>query len=566
MPKPVFIGVTARPPSRYGQKPAQGDQRTMLSVALFAFAFFVLGTRLVWLGLGSGVYSEADRHNALSTALHRPAIADRDGRILASDIVTGSLFANPRKVVDIDDTVEQLVSVLPELKTSELRAKLESDNQFQWIARKLTPRQQASVHELGLPGLDFTPEPHRVYPTGAEAAHILGYVDVDNAGLAGMETWIDRAPHIARFNPDDDAELAPVRLSMDLSVQHALREELVDALDRYKAKAAAGVVLDIHSGEIVALSSLPDYDPNHRDQALDEEAYNRMTSGVYEMGSVFKVFTVASGLDYGVTSLDQGYDATEPIRVGGHSISDFHAKKRWLSVPEIFIYSSNIGSAKMALDVGTDRQKAFLRKLGLLDPIDTEIGRTASPILPARWQRVNTMTISFGHGLSVTPLQMAAASAALVNGGYRVQPTFLRRSREEARVRAERVISKETSDLMRYLMRLNVKRGSGKQADAEGYRVGGKTGTAEKVVNGRYSRKKLLTSFVSAFPMDAPEYLILVLLDEPHGTKETHGYATAGFNTAAVTGRLVARIGPILGVAPKLEKKPAFDEAIAASY
>jgi len=566
MPKPIKIGLTARPQPRYGHKPQQGDQRTIMTAAIFALAFVVLSARLVSLGFDGGAFASSQRHHDLSTALHRPPIADRDGRILASDIVTGSLFANPHRIIDIDDTVEQLVSVLPELNPSELRSKLESNSQFQWIARKLTPREQASVHELGLPGLDFTPEPHRVYPAGAEAAHILGYVDVDNAGLAGMETWVDRAPRIDRYNPEDNADFAPIRLGMDLSVQHALRDELVDALGRYKAKAAAGIVMDVHSGEVLALTSLPDYDPNQRDQALDKEAYNRLTSGVYEMGSVFKVFTVAAGLDYGVTSMEQGYDASAPIRVGGFSINDFHAKKRWLSVPEIFIYSSNIGSAKMALDIGVDRQKAFLRKLGLLDPVDTEIGPTASPILPARWQKVNAMTISFGHGLSVTPLQMAAGAAALVNGGYRVQPTFLRRSREEARVRAERVISEETSDLMRYLFRLNVKRGSGSKADAEGYRVGGKTGTAEKVVNGRYSRSALLTSFVSAFPMDAPEYLVLIMLDEPKGTPETHGYATAGMNAGAVTGRLISRIGPILGVAPSLERKRPFDEAVAASY
>lgn len=566
MPKPVHIGLTARPHERYAPGARHGDPRAAMMLAVFALAFFILAARLVSLGFDSGAFFETDRRNALSTALHRPPVADRDGRILASDIVTGSLFANPRRIVDIDDTVEQLASVLPDLDQSRLREKLESGNQFQWIARKLTPRQQASVHELGLPGLDFLPEPHRVYPAGSEAAHVLGYVDVDNAGLAGIETWIDRAPRIGRFNPEAAEDLAPVRLAMDLSVQHALRDELVDAVARYRAKAASGVVLDVHSGEILALASLPDYDPNRREEAQDKDAYNRMTSGVYEMGSVFKVFTVAAGLDYGVTSMEKSYDATEPIRVGGQSINDFHAKKRWLSVPEIFIYSSNIGSAKMALDTGVGRQKAFLRKLGLLDPVDTEIGRTAAPLVPSEWRRVNAMTISFGHGLSVTPLQMAAASAALVNGGYRVQPTFLRRSREEASVRAEPVIGKETSDLMRYLFRLNVKRGSGKRADAEGYRVGGKTGTAEKVVNGRYSRKKLMTSFVSAFPMDAPEYLLLVILDEPQGTEETSGYATAGMNAAPVTARVISRIGPILEVAPQLENERAFDEAVPASY
>lgn len=563
MRRPVQIGTSVPlGPARGVPKGLLGP-RYAVTVALFSFAFAVLVVRLLWLGLEPTTTAAADRHGQNSTALHRPAITDRGGRILATDIMTGSLFANPSKIVDLDDTVEQLTELLPDLDSETLRARLSSDNKFQWIARKLSPRLQAEIHERGLPGLDFVPEPHRVYPTGAEAAHVLGHVDIDNKGLAGVETWVDRLP---RIDKPGEGEPAAVRLAMDLRVQHALREELIDALKRYHAKAAAGVVMDVHTGEVIALASLPDYDPNQRDQALGKERYNRVTSGVYELGSVFKIFTTAAALDFGVTSIEEGYDAREPIKVGRHAIRDFHAKKRWLSVPEIFIYSSNIGSAKMALDIGVDRHKEFLTRLGLLDPIETELGNTAAPILPSRWRRINTMTIAFGHGVSVTPLQMISAAASLVNGGYKVQPTFLRRTREEARVRSEQVVGAQTSELMRYLFRLNVTRGSGKRADAAGFRVGGKTGTAEKVVNGRYSRKSLLTSFISAFPMDAPDYAVLVILDEPKATEETAGQATAGVNAAAVTGRLVGRIGPMLGVTPVLKQKPAFDEPLAASY
>ncbi|MCK5549009.1 MAG: penicillin-binding protein 2, partial [Hyphomicrobiaceae bacterium] len=421
--------------------------------------------------------------------------------------------------------------------------------------------------ELGLPGLDFIQEPHRAYPSGVTASHILGHVNVDNRGLAGVESYVDTLPGAVAVTGEKAARKKPVRLAMDLSVQHAVREELVQAMKLYKAKAAAGIVLDVHSGEIVALSSLPDYDPNRREQALDKDRFNRVTSGVFEMGSVFKIFTTAGALDAGVTSLDKGYDARKPWKVASFTINDFHAKRRWLSVPEIFIYSSNIGSAKMALDLGPKRHKASLEKLGLLKRMNTEAGLSAAPIVPKKWGRLNTMTIAYGHGLSVTPLQLASGAATLVNGGYKVNPTFLVRSRKDAQEQSERVVKLQTSDLMRYLLRLNVQQGSGKQADTAGYRVGGKTGTAEKVVNGQYSRTKLLTSFIGVFPMDAPEYVVLVLLDEPQRVKKTGGRATAGVNAAPTVGRIVERIGPMLSVTPALnEGGRSFDEHVSASY
>ena len=404
-------------------------------------------------------------------------------------------------------------------------------------------------------------------PAGATASHVLGFVDVDNRGLAGIETYVDRTGGPSSNPSWGDEGPPPVRLSVDLSVQHAVHAELVGAMKRYKAKAAAGLVLDVHSGEIVALASLPDYDPNRRKQALDKNRFNRVTSGVYEMGSVFKVFTTAGALDSGVTSLDKGYDATHPLKVASFTINDFHAKRRWLSVPEIFIYSSNIGSAKMALDMGRKRHREFLARLGLLGRMETEMGPTAAPIVPRNWSRLNTITIAFGHGVSVTPLQLASSAATLVNGGYKVAPTFLARTRDEARIQSKRVISLQTSDLMRYLLRLNVQKGSGRRADIAGYRVGGKTGTAEKVVNGRYSRTALMTSFLGMFPMDAPEYLVLVVLDEPQRVAETNGQATAGLNAAPTAGRIVERIGPMLGVTPVIERKrKRFDEHVRASY
>ena len=529
--------------------------RAGLMSLIFALAFCVIGLRLVDIGFAPDESGRGVKRKAQSTAVSRPDIVDRKGRILATDIQTGSLFADPSRIVDLDTTVEQLSAILANVNAPALRKRLAGGGKFLWIARGLTPRKQARIYELGLPGIDFVKEPRRVYPAGVTASHILGHVDVDNRGLAGVERYIDKQSGPLSVSAKAGEKRPPVRLAMDLSVQYAVREELASALARYKARAAVGIVLDVHTGEIVALSSLPDYDPNQRAQALEKKRFNRASSGVYEMGSVFKIFTTAAALDTGVTSMDKGYDASKPIKAAGFTINDFHGKRRWLSVPEIFIYSSNIGSAKMALDIGIKRHKAFLGRLGLLDRLESEMGPTAAPILPKKWGRLNTMTISYGHGLSVTPLHLASAAAALVNGGYRVKPAFLARSREEARVQFDRVLKLRTSDLMRYLFRLNVQQGSGKRANSAGYRVGGKTGTAEKVVNGRYSRSARLTSFLGVFPMDAPQYLVLVSLDEPKGVKETRNLATAGVNAAPTAGRIIERIGPMLNVTPVIDKR-----------
>ncbi len=541
--------------------------RSGMMSLVFTFAFVIIGARLVDLVFTARGIDSSVRLQSSSTVAHRPDIVDAKGRILATDIQTGSLFANPSRIVDVDEMVEQLASVLTHINPRALRKRLTAGGKFLWIDRELTPRQQAQIHELGLPGLNFVQEPHRAYPSGVTASHILGHVNVDNRGLAGTESYLDTLPGAVTVAGKKADRKKAVRLAMDLSVQHAVREELVQAMKLYKAKAAAGIVLDVHSGEIIALSSLPDYDPNRREQALLKDRYNRVTSGVFEMGSVFKMFTIAGALDAGVTSLDKGYDARKPLKVASFTINDFHAKRRWLSVPEIFIYSSNIGAAKMALDLGPKRHKAFLAKLGLLERMNTEAGLSAAPIVPKKWGRLNTMTISYGHGLSVTPLQLASGAATLVNGGYKVNTTFLARSRKDAQDQSERVLKLQTSDLMRYLLRLNVQQGSGKRADTAGYRVGGKTGTAEKVVNGQYSRTKLLTSFLGVFPMDAPEYVVLVLLDEPQRVEKTGRSATAGVNAAPTVGRIIERIGPMLSVTPVLnEGGLSFDEHVSASY
>ena len=539
---------------------ARGRYRFRLACLAFALGFILIGGRLVTLGFAGTGPSSGGLYD-ISSTVHRPDIFDRSGRLLATDIKGATLYADPQRVIDVDELAEQIGSVLPDVNARDLRSRLKAGGRFVRIKRELTPKQQAEIHELGLPGLAFIDEYRRVYPMGATASHVVGLVDVDNKGLAGIEKFIDDNPQLTMAG--DEA----VTLSLDLGVQHVLREELGRAVATYRAKAAAGIVIDVHSGEVVALVSLPDYDPNRREQALDKDRLNRIGFGVYEMGSVFKVFTVAGVLDSGLASLRSSYDASSPIHYASFTIDDFHGKRRRLSVPEVFIYSSNIGAAKMALDMGVDRHRSFLKKLGLLSRVSTELGDSAAPIVPAHWQKLNTMTIAFGHGLSVTPLQLAAASLPLVNGGIAVPPTFLPRSREEGMGAGPRVLKRDTSVSMLKLMRLNVLKGTAKRAEAEGYRVGGKTGTAEKVVGGRYSTSALLTSFLAAFPTDAPEYVVLVMLDEPQRVAESSNHATAGVNAAPTAGKIIARIAPILGVAPRLEgDQRKFDAKVLASY
>lgn len=540
--------------------------RFRLACLGFAVAFVVIGGRLVSLGLtGSG--PGRDGAYDISTTIHRPDILDRNGQLLATDIRGATLFADPKRIIDADEVVNGVASVLPDINKARLRKQLSAKVRFVRIARELAPSQQQRVHDLGLPGLGFIQEYRRFYPVGNTASHVVGLVDVDNRGLGGIEKFIDNNPQLTMMNPQTEEGGETVAVSLDVGAQHVLREELVSAMKLYEAKAASGIVMDVRTGEIVALASLPDFDPHRREEALDKDRINRVGFGVYELGSVFKAITVAGVLDSGLANVNTVYDATSPIYFGRFSISDFHGKRRPLTVTEAFIYSSNIASAKMAMHMGVPAHRAFLKKLGLLDPVVTELGPSAAPIVPQHWKKLNTITIAFGHGLSVTPLQLATATVPLVNGGYAIPPTFLPRTRAEAMAEAKRVVSPETSAAMVRLMRDNVLRGSGKRANAEGYRVGGKTGTAEKVVNGQYARHSLLNSFLSVFPSDDPQYVVLVTLDEPQRVEASNWNATAGVNAAPTVGKVVARIAPILGVQPKLgETASRFDAKTSATY
>ena len=517
-----------------------GRRRITLTVGAFAVAFSIVAMRLMTIGLAPTSGDEVARASVSNpqVPVQRRDIVDRNGEVMATDITTASLYADARKVQNPAETARLLNSIFPDLDRSALESKLSSERAFVWLRRDMTPREQVAVHNLGQPGLAFQREQKRVYPNGFMASHVLGGVDVDNRGIAGMEHYLNGAGGAAN---------EPLALSIDLRVQHALRTELAIAMDEFSALAAMGIVIDIQTGEVMAMTSLPDFDPNDPMASPDRARFNAATLGVYEMGSTFKAFTVAAALDSGLVNLGTSYDAREPIRAARFTINDYHAEKRFLTVPEIFMHSSNIGTAKMVLDIGREAHRAFLGRLGLLTRADVELPETGRPLLPARWTDISAMTISYGHGVSVSPLQMVAASAPLVNGGLAVQPTFLRQNEP---VDTTRVLSTETSNAMRALLRLVVERGTGRNADVVGYPVMGKTGTAEKVSGNGYSRNALLTSFLSAFPANDPRYAMLILFDEPQATENSFGYATAGWNAAPVTSRIVQRIAPILGLQP----------------
>ena len=533
------------------RKAAQAKNRVGLLILGFAVFYVVIGGRLMQYGTGKPLTTSsilpAERQLA-----SRPDIVDRNGDVLATDIRTVSLFAEPHKIVDADEVIEKLATVLTDIDVKSIYSKLKSNSHFQWLRRQLTPKQQSQILALGIPGIGFRPEKRRFYPGGSTAAHILGYVNIDNRGVAGMERYIDSQglADLAAVGMTSNQPLEPVKLSIDIRVQSIVHDVVVQSISKYKSIGGGAVVLDVHTGEVLGMASAPDFDPNDPAGGGEEGWLNRMSNGTFEMGSTFKSFTIAMGLDSGKMSLQSMFDARYPIRIGGFTIKDFHGQGRILSVPEIFQYSSNIGTAKIADMVGIDNHKDFLTKLGLLSRMQTQLPEVALPSQPREWKKINSITISFGHGVSTTPLQTAVAGVALVNGGRYIPPTFLTRSRAEAEQIAVQVIKPTTSRDMRFLFDWNGVNGSGRNARVPGFDVGGKTGTADKVVHGRYVHDKNFNAFLAAFPMDNPQYVVLSFSDEPK-TDKGNGAALAAMSAAPMVKEIISRAAPILGVKPK---------------
>jgi cell division protein FtsI (penicillin-binding protein 3) len=547
---------------------AKARARVGLAMIAFAAVYGIIAFKLSMIAVLGDSHGtrRAGGSDAIATA--RPDIVDRNGTILATDVKTPSLFGEPRRIIDQDEAVELLTATLPDLETQEVRERLASKKGFVWLKREISPRQQADIKNLGIPGIGFLRENKRVYPTGPEVSHLIGLVNIDNQGIAGIEKWLDTngLADLHRAGFASDRLQKPVELAVDIRVEHALRDELIKAKEKYSAKAASGLVSNVKTGEIVAMVSLPDFDPNNPKEANDPDRINRLTTGVYEMGSTFKTLTLAMALDAGKATLHSMYDARGPLHYGKFKIHDTHNMGRAISLAEVFTYSSNVGAARVALSMGVEAHKAFLKKVGQLDRLRTELPESASPIVPKRWGDLNTITISFGHGIAVAPLQAVMGINAMVNGGLLIPPTFLRRTEEEAQKIAKRVVKPETSDKIRYLMRLNAEVGTAKTAEqiAKGYYLGGKTGTSEKVVNGRYAKKQVLNSFTAVLPMDNPRYQVLVMLDEPKALPETHGFITSGWNAVPTGGNVIARIAPLLGLEPRFDLPPP-DRLILAS-
>jgi cell division protein FtsI (penicillin-binding protein 3) len=534
----------------------QSRIRLFCIAAFFLLSFVTISYRLIEIALFHHVEQNTPEsiaaNNAdektleeLSTpvAYARGDIVDRNGLVLATTLGTESLFANPHDIADPDNAAVRLVAVFPDLNKADIAKRLKRDATFVWIKRNLTPKEQHTANNLGIPGLYFQPEQKRIYPYGNLLSHVIGFVGLDHNGLAGVERYFNTKLR------DTSSQKEPLKLSIDLRVQNILHEEMKKGMDDFGAIGATGIVLNIHSGEIMALSNLPDFDPHQPGSASENARFNRASLGAYEMGSTFKTFTTAMALDYGIANLNDSYDATHPIQYAHFTISDAHPLGRWLTIPEIYTYSSNIGTVRMAMDIGPTRQQEFLHKLGLMEPVKIELSEIGASHYPSEWREINMMTISYGHGMSVTPLHLIRAFASIVNGGMLESLTLLKDGNADNKDPV-RVVSEKTSRQMRRLMRMVVEYGTGKKADVPGYRVGGKTGTAEKAQAGGYSHNAKLALFISTFPVDNPEYVVLVMVDEPKGNKSTAGFATGGWISAPIVGNIISRMAPMLGIRP----------------
>ncbi|WP_245183726.1 peptidoglycan D,D-transpeptidase FtsI family protein [Haematospirillum sp. H1815] len=538
-----------------------GRVRMLVTASLFALAFCGISVRLFdVMVLGAVDHPISHRARAVARTdviTHtRADIVDRNGLLLATNLPTVNLYADSQKLINPAEAADKLVAVLPHLNRHDVFNRLTSGRRFVYLDRNLTPRQQQSVNSEGIPGLFFENAERRAYLQGSLFSHVLGATDPDNNGIAGTELTFNEA---LRQNPS-----IPLRLTVDARVQHAVRHTLLRNMEKFSATAASAVIMDVRSGEIVSLVSLPDYQPENFGASDANARFNRVTLGVYEMGSIFKLLNTAMALESGQIRLQDSYDTINPLKVARFTIRDVHRENRRLNVAEILTRSSNIGSARMAMQLGTEFQKKFLGRLGILDAARIELPETGHPLYPQPWRDINTMTISFGHGIAVTPISMIRGLAPLVNGGYMVQPTLL--PRDAGDPQPQKVLRTETSLALRKLMRTVITDGTARKAEVPGYMVGGKGGTAEKIsASGGYNRKNNMNSFAGAFPMDDPRYALVVTLDEPKGLKSTWGFATSGWNVVPTAGEIIAEIGPILGIQPRVNGQPIEVRAMKAA-
>ncbi|MEM6824098.1 MAG: penicillin-binding protein 2 [Pseudomonadota bacterium] len=540
----------------------RAEGRLLVLGIFFLCAFLLVGGRMAGIAVSEPEEPRAQATGA-SILAQRSNIIDRNGRILATNLTTHSLYAQPPLMVDPEGSAAALAEIFPDIDGERLRRDFTGPRKFLWIKRKISPEQKQAVHDLGEPGLLFGPREMRLYPNGSLAAHVLGGAgfgregvhSAEVIGVAGVEKSYDD------YLRDPATGGAPLELSLDLSVQAVAEDVLLGGMRLMNAKGAAAVLMDIRSGEIISLVSLPDFDPNDRPvpltegDAADSPLFNRTVQGVYELGSTFKIFTAAQAIDLGLVNAGTMIDTEGPLRWGRHRIRDLRNYGDRLSVEEIIVKSSNIGTARIAMMLGIERQRDFLSRLGFMDPTAVELVEAGSgrPLLPPNWSEISTMTISYGHGLSASPLHLAAAYASVLNGGTLVTPTILRR---QSATPGPRVVSEATSRIARSLLRKVVVEGTATFGDVEGYEVAGKTGTADKPKpNGGYYDDKVIATFASVFPASDPAYVLVVALDEPVETSGKKPRRTAGWTAVPVAAEVIRRVAPLLGLAPDIEPR-----------
>ena len=559
---PDKIEAEARAARMRGKRAAEkrrAENRLWLLSAVFLAAFVAVGGKMFVLATTEAVEPVASV-NASPIVNQRADIVDRHGAILATNLITASLFAHPQDMIDRVAAAEGLAQIFPELNAETLLRQFSGPRKFVWIRRKMSPEQQQAVYDLGEPGLQFGPRELRLYPNGSFAAHILGGTGFGREGVhaaevigtAGVELTFDS------YLRDPANAGAPLQLSIDMPVQAALEQVLAGGMMLMNANAASAVLMEADTGRIVAMASLPDFDPNHRPlppvsgDPADSPLFNRAAQGRYELGSTFKIFTAAQAMEAGVANPTTMIDTSGPLVWGRYRIRDFHDYGAQLSLMDVIVKSSNIGSARLAVSMGAETQQEFLGRLGMLEAIPLELPESvrSTPTTPRRWSEISTMTVSYGHGIAATPVHLASAYASLINGGLRVRPSLLLSS--PLPTEADRIVSPETSANVREMLRNVVVRGTASLGDVEGYEVGGKTGTADKPIptGGGYYEDRVIATFAGAFPMSDPRYVLVVTLDEPEDTTGTEPRRTAGWTSVPVAAEIIRRIAPLMGMHP----------------
>lgn len=540
----------------------KSEGRLLVVCLAFIVGFGAIGARMAVLAAAEPAEPRAAATGAAIIA-QRADIVDRTGKLLATNLVTHALYAQPKLMVDPAGAAKKLALIFPDLNEDKLLADFTGKKKFLWIKRKIAPEQMQLVHEIGDPGLLFGPREMRLYPNGALAAHVLGGAafgreGVNSAeviGTAGVEKTFDG------WLRDPANGGAPLQLSLDLSVQSTIEEVLDGGMKLMNAKGAAAILMDVSTGEIISMASLPDFDPNTRPQPLtkgqagDSPLFNRAVQGVYELGSTFKIFAVAQALELGLVAPTTMVDTRSPMVWGKFRIRDFHNYGAQLSVMDVIVKSSNVGTSHIIELVGAARQQKFLKSLGFFDPTPVELVEApgAKPMLPKKWSDISMLTISYGHGLSASPLHLAAAYAS-VTTGHRVRPTILKVA---GPVEGEEILGPETVKTIRTMLRQVVVRGTASFGDVPGYAVGGKTGTADKAKpTGGYYKDKVMATFASVFPAHAPKYVLVVSLDEPVENSGTEDRRTAGWTAVPVSAEIIRRVAPLLGLRPEVEPAP----------